>query len=264
MHPALRRLLDRTVTHFQQDPRVLAAYHGGSIGTEHEDDYSDVDPVFVIAPAAFAEVDAELPALFARLCGTIHLWWPERGNCDTWRNYACLFEADGTPLQYDITIRVPPAAPPIRVAPEQFLFDKASILAVAPREPGPAQKPERLLWTVQRYWLYVFIHAKYLRRGDPFKLAFAQQQLFDDHLEVLRVLHSADPGWWPLVAREVVPPERREEMLLYFGAPDSERVASVLPREMDAFSRDARAACARWGVLYCEELESVVRAHLRK
>jgi hypothetical protein len=264
VHPALRQLLDRTLTHFQQDARVIAAFHSGSIGTEHEDDYSDVDPVFVIAPAAFAEVDAELPALFERLCGPVHLWWPERGNCDTWRNYACLFDAGGTLLQYDITIMLPPATPPLRVAPKQFLFDKAGLLAVAPQKPQPPAKPERLLWTVQRYWLYVFIHAKYLRRGASFKLAFAQQQLFQDHLEVVRICRQTEPGWWPAVAREVVPSDRCQDMLLYFGPPHPEAVSAALTREMDAFSRDARAACAYWGVPYCDGLELIVRAHVER
>lgn len=262
MHPALRRLLDKTVALFEGDPRVLAAFHGGSIGTDHEDEHSDVDPVFVVATEAFEEVDAELPFAFERLCERMHLWWPERGNCDTWRNYACLFDADGALLQYDITIQVPPAAPPLPVTPRQFLFDKAGLLTVAPAPPRPATGAEHLLWTVQRYWLYVFIHAKYLRRGDRFKLGFAQQELFQDHLEVLRVHRQAEPGWWPLVAHAVVLPERREEMLLYFGPSDPAAVSSVLPREMAAFSCDARAACARRGLPYPEALEVTVRAHL--
>jgi hypothetical protein len=263
MHPALRELLDQTVARFREDARAIAAFHSGSIGTEHEDEYSDVDPVFVIAPEAFEEVDSELPGIFQGLCEVIHLWWPERGHSDRWRNYACLFEAGGALLQYDVTIMKPPAELPIRVAPPQFLFDKAGLLAVAAPEPQPVHAPSRLLWTVQRYWLYVFIQAKYLRRGDPFKLAFAQGELFQDHLQVLRARHGqADTDWWPLAARAVVSPERRNEMLLYFGPPDRDSVLSALPRELDAFSRDARAACTRWGLPYPEALESTVRAHV--
>jgi hypothetical protein len=246
---------------FEGDPRILAAYHGGSIGTDREDEHSDVDPVFIVAPEAFEEVDADLPSVFEGLCERVHLWWPERGNCATWRNYACLFQAGEALLQYDITIQLPPAALPLPVTPQQFLFDKAGLLTVTPVAP-PATAAERLLWTVQRYWLYVFIHAKYLRRGDPFKLAFAQQELFQDHLEVLRLHRRAESGWWPLVAHAVVPPARREEMLLYFGTPDASAVSAVLPREVAAFSGDARAACAQWGLPYPEALESMVRAHL--
>jgi hypothetical protein len=57
-------------------------------------------------------------------------------------------------------------------------------------------------------------------------------------------------------------PERREEMLLYFGPPHREAVQLALPRELDAFSRDARAACAQWSRPYPEPLEVTVRAHL--
>jgi hypothetical protein len=264
MHPALRHVLDQTVDLFRADSRVLAAFHGGSIGTEHEDEYSDADPVFVVAAEAFEAVDADLPAIFQKLCCTIHLWWPERGNNDHWRNYACLFEVDGALLQYDVTVRKPPVDSPIRVTQSQFLFDKAKLLEVTPDQPEYTYSPDRLLWTVQRYWLYVFIHAKYLRRGDPFRLAFGQGELFQDHLEVLRALHGqVAPAWWPLVAKAVVTAQRQDAMLLYFGSLDREWVLPALSRELDAFSHDARTACSRWGVPYPEELEATVRAHLR-
>ena len=264
MHPALRQVLDRTVDLFRADSRVLAAFHSGSIGTEYEDEYSDVDPVFVVASQAFEAVDGELPAIFGGFCQTVHLWWPERGNNDHWRNYACLFGADGALLQYDVTIMKPPTDSPIRVTQSQFLFDKAGLLEVTSEGSQCAYSPHRLLWTVQRYWLYVFIHAKYLRRGDPFKLAFAQGELLQDHLEVLRASHGrVASAWWPLVAKAVVTAQRRDTMLLYLESADRDSVLSSLPGELDAFSRDARAACSLWGASYPEELEATVRAHLR-
>ncbi len=263
MHQVLRRLLDDTVELSRADSRVLAAFHSGSVGTSEEDEHSDVDPVFIVEPAAFEAVDSELPTIFGGLCETIHLWWPERGNSDQWRNYACLFERAGALLQYDVTIMKPPAALPVCVTPAQFLFDKAGLLKVVPEGAPYPYSPARLLWSIQRYWLYVFIHAKYLRRGDQFKLAFAQGELFQEHLEVLRALDGrAAPGWWPLVAKAVVTPDRRQVMLRYFGATDPGLVRSALTEELAAFSRDARAACSRWGVRYPEELEAVVRAHL--
>jgi len=263
MHLALRQLLEQTVGLLRDDARVVAAFHSGSIGTQREDEYSDVDPVFVVSPEAFEEVDAELPAIFGRLCQTIRLWWPERGNCDTWRNYACLFEADGTLLQYDVTIMKPPVDPPIPVMRSQFLFDKAGLLEVVAAKPHLSYAPDRLLWTAQRYWLYAFIQMKYLRRGDPFKLAFAQGELFQDHLEVLRALHErTEPHWWPSAAGAVVSSEHRDEMVLYFGPPHRDAILSVLPRELGAFSRDAHAACSRWGIPYPESLEATVRRNV--
>lgn len=263
MHPALRRLLDETVELFRADSRVLAAFLSGSVGTSDEDEHSDVDPVFIAEPAAFEAVDSELPTIFGELCETIHLWWPERGNNDQWRNYACLFESVGVLLQYDVTLMKPPAGPPVRVAAPQFLFDKAGLLEVVLERPPYTYSPDRLLWTVQRYWLYVFIHAKYLRRGDPLKLAFAQGELFQEHLEVLRALDGrVAPAWWPLVAKALVTADRGEAMLRYFGATEPELVRSALPDMLAAFARDARAACLRWGVRYPEELEAAVRAHL--
>jgi len=263
MHRLLQELVDRTVELFQDDPRVLAAFHSGSVATEREDEYSDADPVFVVRPEAFEELDADLPEIFGGLCGDIHLWWPERGNCDTWRNYAILSEADGRVLQYDITIMKPPAGLPMRVPRAQLLFDKAGLVEPVESAPAKPYDPKRLLWTVERYWVYVYIHAKYLRRGDPFKLAFAQRELFQEHLEVLHALHGkAEGDWWPLVAGKVTPPGRQDDMLRYLERSDRASVAAALPRELDSFARDARAACARWGITYPEAVEEVVRKHL--
>jgi hypothetical protein len=48
MNPILKEAFDKTVSLFENDPRVVAAYHSGSVGTDREDEFSDVDPVFLI------------------------------------------------------------------------------------------------------------------------------------------------------------------------------------------------------------------------
>ena len=46
MNQLIRKAFDKTVSLFKSDSRVVAAYHSGSIGTDREDEFSDVDPVF--------------------------------------------------------------------------------------------------------------------------------------------------------------------------------------------------------------------------
>ena len=50
MNQTLKNVFDKTVSLFEKDSRVVAAYHSGSVGTDKEDEFSDVDPVFLIVP----------------------------------------------------------------------------------------------------------------------------------------------------------------------------------------------------------------------
>lgn len=266
MHPLLKNVLDQSVEIFRQDERILAACLHGSCGTSNEDELSDVDPVFYTRPEEFEAVDRDLKPIFEKLCGDIVLWWPERINCDTLKNYAILFSAGDKLLHYDMEIRVAPAEGKVRVPPSQVLFDKAGLLDVV-EEPAtvPAYTPERLTWHMEMYWIYVFIHAKYLLRGEPFRLRAVQRELFDNHLEILRALRGdVRAEWWPDVARRVTDDSTRDDLLAYFGQVDAKGIAAALPGQIDAFASHARAACRKWDQSYPEMLENKIRAYLQK
>lgn len=261
MHPLLQPVFEQTVTRLRGDDRVLAAYHSGSIGTPYEDRFSDVDPVFVIAADAFADVDRDLCALFAALGAEPVLMWPERNNGDTWKNYAVFFERDGALLQYDINIQAAPATGV--VTPRgAVLFDKAGVLG--PPAPVTANlTPERLTWLVEMYWIYIYIHAKYLLRGDRAKLLAAQQELFHVHLQVLAArFDDIEPGWWPLRLKQLGRRVDTTALYDYFHDGSAGTVRQRLWGQIQAFATDARAACAAGAATYPEDFEQRVRRHL--
>lgn len=259
MHPALKALLDETITIFQNDPRVLAAYYFGSVNRAEEDDLSDADVMFVIRPESFEEFDRELPPLFAKLCPQILLWWPERFNREDWKNYAILFKSEGALLQYDLTFMKPPGSV-VTVLPEQFIFDKAGLLNPAPPSVEEPTEFPKLRWTIEMFWIFAYITAKYLKRGDIYKLLYAQEGLREAHFTILRALNpTANNRWWPKTAQQVAPAEQTADILLYFGANDVAAIARVVPKELDNFSRDARLACGKWQVEYPASLEERVR-----
>jgi hypothetical protein len=242
---------------FHADPRVLAAYMSGSVGTDREDEYSDVDPVLLVRAADFDAFDQDLPPIFhaAGVCPV--LWWPERVNCETLRNYAVLFERDGDLLQYDITIVAAAEHATVPVRPDQFIFDKAAALEVVEQSTRAAYSPERLRWTVEMYWLYIYIHGKYLKRGDCFKLIAAQHELLNVHLEVLRALEPEVPfDWWPITAACLCRGADEEVCLGYLRGLDAAAVSAALPGQMARFSRDAHAACEKWSIEYPTDFEA--------
>jgi hypothetical protein len=273
MHPELKRIFDLSIEALKADPRVIAGLNFGSAGREHEDELSDVDPAFFVRDDDFDSLDRDLRSIFESVCPPIVLWWPEVGNNDRIRNYAIFFQSAGALLQYDVNI--------IKASevsgnsgrwiigqsrPEDILFDKAGILEEAVRNTVlPPYSPERLLWHIERFWIYAYIHVKYLKRAHKLKLAFAQEMLRNAHLEILRALYpDVWWGWWPDAAKRFYSSEHEEALLWYFGHADAGSVAGKLPRQMDAFSRDARAACERCGLDYPAEFEQHVRRHFEQ
>jgi len=263
MNEYLRPVYEHTLALLHADPRVLAAFMTGSVGTEREDCYSDVDPLFLVRPECFDEMDRDLPVVFSQAGVAPFLWWPERVNCDTLRNYAVLFEVSGKPVQYDITIAVAPAGQTWTIRPDQLIFDKADVLRVAPPEEQSAHTPKRLQWHLEIYWIYAYIHAKYLRRADPFGLAAAQSELLQAHITILHALHpKAAPDWWPILASQFGEPGEREALLAYFGPAHAAAIAASLPGQMARFSQHARAACLKWGIEYPQAAEASIRPYV--
>ena len=270
MHPQLQAIYERTIAHYRSDPRIVAAFEFGASARGTADAFSDVDPVFVVRDADFAQVDAELRPLFESFGYPIALWWPEGFNSADIRNYAILLEADEL-LQYDMTIAKVTSVEGgtgrnLLVGGAEILFDKEALLqAVLDAAPAAAYSPARLVWEIERYWVYAYIHAKYLRRGDLWKLLYGQQTLFRNHLTVLQALHpKGNWRWWPWSVKNLLGAEQQRELLTYFGLADRKAIGDALCREMAIFSRDARAACAAWGEDYPAALEERVRAHLAR
>jgi hypothetical protein len=210
----------------------------------------------------YAAVKAECRAVCEQLCGPILVWLPE-GEGDHGVNYAFLYEADGRTHLYDFTIcDVTFLKQSTWLRPQHILFDKTGLLAEASkREPILTFKPEGLLHQINVYWVYAYLSGKYYKRDDVYKLIYVQQVIFQTHLRVLNAFYpDAQWNWW---ARDinVLPAEKRAEMLVYFSAYACDTLAHALETEIDMFSRDAQAACAKYGLRYPAELERGVREH---
>jgi hypothetical protein len=271
MNPYIQRAFDKTVQLFRNNPMVIAAYHSGSIGTNREDEFSDVDPVFVIKRESFMEFDKQLLSLFEQAVAKPVLWWPERWiwrpgaaeNIDIHRNYAIFFELNGKLLQYDINFIAAPEHGRVKVSKNQFVFDKADVLEIIPAASSVDLDIRKLGWTIEMYWIYVYIHAKYIKRRDLFRLLYAQQELFHEHLVILQYLESnPGQGWWPLVANQI-DENRQNHLKLYFSAPDVDTIIEKLQNQIHLFSEDARKACSKWKVSYPDEFENYITNYIK-
>jgi hypothetical protein len=267
MHPYLRDTIDRFVTHFAADLRCVGLHLKGSGGTETDDEYSDVDLELIVRDEHYAAVSAEMRSLCERVCGPIHLWFPEGIRPDSC-NYAFLFEHGGEQFLYDFALATRTSVLNGARRPGRILLDPEGLLEPlrAARHPA-AYTPDRLLYTIDHYWIYAYLSGKYARRGDLPKLLYVQQTIFRAHMDVLRALlpaaESAEWGWWPRDMKRL-PKDQQAALLLYFPHPDLYAIHSALGEETSRFAQDARAACARWSLTYPEPLQEYVLRHLRE
>jgi predicted nucleotidyltransferase len=265
MHPLLQQTAERLELHFRADGRCLGIYLWGSAGRGTEDQYSDLDLGVVVRDGEFEAVRGDLRSTCERVCGKIQGWLPE-GERDQFGNYAFLFEAGGELLLCDLTVMSAgfltrnPWSRPIRI-----LFDPEGRLAAGQSQGSPPPySPDGLLTSIHDYWVYAYLNGKYWKRSDLDKLLYVQSRLFQIHVKLLHALHPDEEwSWWP-VSLHHLPEEHHAAMRVYFGASELTEIAAALRRELDLFSRDARAAAAAWDVAYPDALEQAVRRHLRE
>lgn len=93
MNKGLKEIFDKSIEIFQNDSRIIGAWHFGSIAKKVDDEFSDVDPVFLVKREYFNEIDKELKDIFKKVCPEIHLYWAEGLNDNTIKNYALLLES---------------------------------------------------------------------------------------------------------------------------------------------------------------------------
>ena len=262
MYPVLIQSLERLQEHFRTDERCLGMYLWGSLGRGNADRYSDVDVALVVRDEEYAAVTEELRDVCEHLCGEILVWLPE-GEREGFCNYAFLFSAGDRLLLYDFQILADRVFTGEQRRPGRILLDRAGALQEAMGEHGArAFAPDRLGWLIDNYWVYMYLNGKYSQRADIYKLLYVQGVLFQTHMNVLNALHPETVWTWWAGDVKALSPERRRELLVYFGAASSEAIASAISAEIPLFSRDAREACEKWGLPYPTELEAGVRAHL--
>lgn len=274
MNKDLRTIFDKSMELFEKDPRILSAWHYGSIARGISDEYSDVDPVILVKKDFFEQVDEQLPAMFQRICPKIHLWWPESFNDHTIRNYAILLES-GQLCQYDLTI--------VRescldsgmaglfskdIQRENIIFDKYNTLEdrIVTDTKEKADTPANLSFIknqIEMYWLFAFISTKYFMRGDIFKIIYARDIMRSVHLAVLKLLsNKGDWSWWPESINKNLEPQKQAELLSYFGAPTLTELKRNFMLMLNAFSKDAQELCRREKTDYPGSLEAVILKHI--
>lgn len=216
---------------------VLGAWNFGSAARGLTDEYSDADIVFLVDGGGFANAEQSVKRLLSGVCGEVILCWEEDFNGEAIINNGYLLEKNGRVFQFDVFLlnkdRIDDFMCGIHytdLAEKDIIFDKdGSIRALA--ESCPHGKPwsdntDRLI----RTYLYHFnMTAKYLLRGDYFKLNRVMRVLYDAHASLLLAGHDRIK-WGGAESRlRFIPEDKKRHLTQYYCtenfADDRERLA---------------------------------------
>lgn len=263
MHEYLRHTIEGFLEYFKQDEHCLCVLLHGSAGTGRDDIYSDVDLSIIVTEDSYKEMKDKLPELSEKICGKIHLWFPE-GERANHVNHAFLFEAEGEQFLYDLAVMTQSFYTTKGYDPsEVILFDRTgTIQDIRDKQPRRGIQRETIPNLIKQYWLYTYLTGKYYRRADLYKLIYIQHFLFDKHMMLLGALYpNTGWTWWPVDLMKLSK-EDQMNMLIYLRNIEMESIAADIMEEISVFSRDAKRICERFDFKYPHELEKYVRKHL--
>lgn len=276
MNKLLVQIFDRSVEMLKQDKRCLGGWHFGSMSRNQQDEYSDVDPVFLIADKDFDAFNEDIHQLFYKLSKDCILIWPEEFNSNDLRNYAVLMKGtDGCIVQYDFTIMNNSKImnPFCKIWYKQctdnnIIFDRygdISRLLKTNIDEDSTSRQIDVLHQINKYWLFCYIAIKYYKREDIFKLQSTMQELFHIHSNLLLSIYQKESwGGWPSLIKNNVPSEKQIFLLKYFCESDIFNIRENLFHVMEAFSKDINYICRNRSLEYDSYLEQSVKDYVCK
>jgi tRNA-Thr(GGU) m(6)t(6)A37 methyltransferase TsaA len=244
------------IARLSADPRLVGVAAGGSYLTGAMDEFSDLDLVVAVEPAAYPSVLADrlriaggLGPLLAGFTGE-HVGEP--------RVLICLY---GPPLLHVDLKFVSLADVADRVEDPAVLWEREGRLRAALR-PGTARFPlPDMQWIEDRFWVWVHYGAAKIGRGELFEaigfLGFLRER-------VLGPLTLQARGERPTGVRrlESAAPEAALRMQATLGAYSARSCAAALRAMADAY-RSLRAAQAPAGLVLRAEAEKAALAYLQ-
>jgi hypothetical protein len=171
-----RALLRQIVAGIRQNPALVGLAAGGSFRSGRMDEYSDLDLVVVVEPAAAQEVRGKRAALAAALGPLLASFTGE--HVGESRLLVCLYGPP--PVHVDLKF-VTPDDLAVRVETPTVLWDRdgrVRIALAAGTAVWPAPDPQ---WIEDRFWIWVHYVAAKIARGELFEaldcIAFLRGQV---------------------------------------------------------------------------------------
>ncbi|MNZ76772.1 hypothetical protein D3C78_952900 [compost metagenome] len=273
MHKDLELAFHRVVDILKKDERCKGGWHYGSITRGDEDQYSDYDPVFLVADQDFEAFAADAPKVLAEAADELLIFWGEDFNDAHFKNYCSVIRLGDNLHQFDIFIINAdyPEAWMCRqhckgCTAEHIIFDRtgeiAAFLDRGYRTDNNIPDPVRAMDT---YWFHTEMLIKYFKRKDLFKLIKNIDVLFHAHVDLLLSQYDTlDWGAWESKVRHCVPEEKQQHLTGYFCRADFSDMEAAMKKSMLLFKEDAEEIFAAKGIDYPDTIAGQVISYFHK
>jgi predicted nucleotidyltransferase len=259
VHPDLLQGFMTMVESVKRDGRCKGAWYYGSVGRGESDEYSDIDPVFLVPDADFEAFSGDVAKFVRQACDELLISWAEDYNGDAFKNFCNLVRIKDRLHQLDFFILNEDKRENWwcrqhlkGCTRKNLVFDAdgrtGALLDMGLTTDAYAPDPRRCFET---YWFHAEMLIKYFKRGDVFKIMKNLDFLLHSHVDVLLSVHdSIDWGGWETKLRKCVPREKQAHILKYYSPPDLPALARAVGECMRDFDGDAREAFREKGIPY--------------
>lgn len=251
----LERMVKRLGTLCQTDPRVVAAFVGGSLATGTADKYSDIDAYLVITDEAYLGFLAERESFMRQLGEPVFLEHFDGFGFDM----ILFIFADG--VKGELALAKASSFLHIHDGPYHVLVDKTGLLdgVTFPIERVPIKEQrQNLLGHIKSFWRGLLVMSQALGRGNLLSAAAYLEGVRRKLVSVCRLsVDFQDTGSHPRL-EAMLPPHLQEALVDAFPPLEREAMIKAARRMIDLLQEVARPLAAQQEVTYPDALERVV------
>jgi len=253
--------LQKTVERFramcQADPRIVAAFVGGSLATGTADEYSDIDVYLIIADEAYASFLADRAAFMRQLGEPVFLEDFDGFGFDM---VLFIFE-DG--IKGELALAKASSFLHIHEGPYRVLVDETGLLKgiAFPIERVPIEEQRRnLIAHLRFFWRGFLVMSQALGRGNLLSAATYLEGVRRRLVSVCRLsVDFQDGGGHPRL-EAMLSPHLQEALCDTFPPVEREAIVKAARRMADLFRQVAWPLAAQQQIAYPDTLEQTVLA----
>lgn len=266
MNPLLNQMSNDFLSIMKSKESILGAWNFGSVTHSLDDEYSDVDLIFLVEGKSFGEINNTLITYLEKICDEVVLCWPEVFNSEAITNYGFLLKKEEILLQFDVFLlnsyKMDDFMCRIHytdLRKENVFFDKVGdvekLIKTAPK--GEIWKAD-INNLYDTYWFHMNMTIKYIKRKDFFKLNNVMRILMDTHVSLL--LAGYDCITWGGTANKLhfIPKEKQEHIMRYGCSQNFEMNMKHLLQDMKWFAEDYKDVCNLTGIKYDEKIANEI------
>ena len=244
----LLNILNKFIEIMKNTNGVLGAWHFGSVMRGMSDKFSDIDVVFLIESRHFSKMEKYCTDTLGQICSRIILCWEEEFNSNIIVNNGYLLETADSIFQFDLFLLNSSYIDDhmcsihyTELSEKDIIFDKNNTVLSLCGKNFCGELWQNDTDRIFRTYLYHFnMTAKYLLRGDLFKLNSVMRTLYDAHASLL--LTAYDRITWGGRENKLhfIPYDKQEHLKCYYCTDDFKADKKNLITSFEWFEQDIR------------------------